>query len=552
MEKKKKITILFLCAALLLSTVIIAGCNVTSEKTTLMVYMIGSDLESKSGAASGDLTEIEESGVDLNRNNILVYTGGAKAWHNDVSDATENRILSLTTDGWKTEDHLEQTSMGEAETLANFLNYCVKNKPAEHYALILWNHGNGPLIGYGKDSLFNNDTLTLSEMKTALDASSFCNENKLAWVGFDACLMSGAEVAEILSDYADYMVASQEIEPVFGWQYGFLNSLGKTDTVSFLCGITEKYLNTCIEYYEKKGYENKDCTLACIDLSYARQLRDQINELFQKAEEDISEKYDMLTARRVGSRAIGRASTASEYDLVDLRDLASKLSEEYPEQSKAIIDTIDKMVVKNATNAKSVSGLSLYYPFFNKTYYNEAWCQTYRELNIFSDYVNYLSKYEKIWLDDNKINSQTSLMPSMISSGQYALELSQEQMQQVASARYYILRKDGKEKYTKVYSSSNVENVKSRLIANYDGNIIYAHSKLNDYFIPYIVEHDTTDGVTSYSIPATLDNSIGSGLDNIDIEHSLIAEKCRFVISADKKSNNIQINSLMPNEVAKK
>ena len=60
-----------------------------------MVYMIGSDLESQYGMGTADLNEMLYA--DLNDNiNIVVQTGGAKRWQNDVisSSAIERYEIS--------------------------------------------------------------------------------------------------------------------------------------------------------------------------------------------------------------------------------------------------------------------------------------------------------------------------------------------------------------------------------------------------------------------------------------------------------------------------
>ena len=54
--------------------------GVGKKNMTIMVYMVGSDLESISGNASMDLSEMAESKADTRHNNIIIYTGGASAW----------------------------------------------------------------------------------------------------------------------------------------------------------------------------------------------------------------------------------------------------------------------------------------------------------------------------------------------------------------------------------------------------------------------------------------------------------------------------------------
>lgn len=114
--------------------------------------------------------------------------------------------------------------MGDPLTLSSFLNYGFDFFPADSYSLILWDHGGGPVLGYGVDENFR-DLLTLDELSEALEDSVGAHMTKLEWIGFDACLMSSLEVASVLAPYANYMIASQETEPGWGWNYDFLSEL---------------------------------------------------------------------------------------------------------------------------------------------------------------------------------------------------------------------------------------------------------------------------------------------------------------------------------------
>ena len=51
--------------------------------------------------------------------------------------------------------------------------------------------------------------------------------DKFDIVGFDACLMGSVELTLAISEYADYYVASAEVEPGFGQDYrGWVSALG--------------------------------------------------------------------------------------------------------------------------------------------------------------------------------------------------------------------------------------------------------------------------------------------------------------------------------------
>ena len=43
-----------------------------------MVYIVGSNLESRLGAATSDIEEMRDAGLDFERANLLLYTGGSR------------------------------------------------------------------------------------------------------------------------------------------------------------------------------------------------------------------------------------------------------------------------------------------------------------------------------------------------------------------------------------------------------------------------------------------------------------------------------------------
>ena len=78
------------------------------------------------------------------------------------------------------------------------------------------------------DELNENDSLSLEEIDTALTSIYDKMTDKFAFIGFDACLMATVETANMLVPHADYMFASEETEPGYGWDYteiaGFMES----------------------------------------------------------------------------------------------------------------------------------------------------------------------------------------------------------------------------------------------------------------------------------------------------------------------------------------
>ena len=133
---------------------------------------------------------------------------------------------------------LGEANMADANTLVDFVTWAVGNYPAEHYVLILSDHGMGwpggwsdaaPKRSDNSNALSSRigDQIYLNELDQALGAiRSQTGIERFDMIGMDACLMGHLEVFTMLASHAQYAVASQETEPALGWAYtGFLSEL---------------------------------------------------------------------------------------------------------------------------------------------------------------------------------------------------------------------------------------------------------------------------------------------------------------------------------------
>ena len=123
---------------------------------------------------------------------------------------------------------------GDPAVLAEFIARTIKAYPAAHYALIINDHGSS-WPGVGADGSADNDQLTLEELHQGIaDGLDGGGIDKLDMLGFDACLMATYETASTMQDVADRMVASQELEPGYGWNYTALETAARGGTVDDL------------------------------------------------------------------------------------------------------------------------------------------------------------------------------------------------------------------------------------------------------------------------------------------------------------------------------
>ena len=359
------------------------------DTVTIMVYMCGSDLESKSGMATSDLAEMTNATLS-DKVNIIVYTGGATAWKNNVVSSKVNQIYKVESGGLRTLVSDDGTAaMTNPDTLSSFIKYCTKNYPANRNELIFWDHGGGSISGYGYDEKNpRSGSMGLSGISQALKAGG----TKFDFIGFDACLMGTLENGLTLAPYADYLIASEETEPGIGWYYtNWLTSLSNNTSMSTLeigKAIVDDFVATC-----DRKCNGQKTTLSVVDLA---ELEKTVPAKFKDFATNLSgmlqnNEFTAVTNARNGSREF---ATSSKVDMVDLVDLANKLD---TAESKALAKTLLSAVKYNRTSSSITNayGISIYFPYQKKDRVSSA-VSAYKALGLDSEYTRCIQQFASV------------------------------------------------------------------------------------------------------------------------------------------------------------
>ena len=355
------------------------------DKVTIMIYMCGTDLESRSGMASNDLREMAAASTNPNVN-IIVYTGGCKAWKiNGVSNST-NQIYRINN------GNLEQLiaddgdkAMTDPATLTAFIKYCSNSYPANRNELIFWDHGGGSITGYGYDEKHKNSgSMDLAEINSALKNSGVMFD----FIGFDTCLMGTYETALMCSNYADYLVASEETEPGIGWYYTpWLNELSK-DTSMPTLNIGKNIVDSFVDECGRKCGGQK-CTLAVIDLCELSQtVPSKMKEFSTDTASRIKEDYKTISDARVSTREF---ATSSQIDQIDLVNLTQKIGSD---DAKALQETLLSAIKYNRTSPSMTNayGLSIYFPYRKASKVGTV-VSAYNDIGMDNEYANCIKAF---------------------------------------------------------------------------------------------------------------------------------------------------------------
>ncbi len=366
---------------------------------TIMVYMIGSDLESSYdfynnrlyGSASADLEEMMAGNASDNIH-VVVETGGTKNWLLDTIEPGTNQRWKIGNNSMELLDTLGTKNMSDPDTLYDFTSWAINSYPSDNYALILWDHGGGSLYGFGLDEYFPDDSLTLDEMDTVLATVTHEQNMKFEVVGFDACLMATLETAAMLEPYAHYLIASEETEPDYGWDYErVLTQLGDGEAFN-----GKKFGELVVSgFFDASIEENQDSllTLSVIDLKYIPTVIQRMNKLFESIL--TTEKMDLLSKTIPQVKALGGNTALTGYtDHYDIENFAKRTMAFLPAESNRLLAAVDDAVIYKAHGylTTDAGGLSFYFPFYDFKK-NSRLMDLYAPVAFSESYLSFLNKF---------------------------------------------------------------------------------------------------------------------------------------------------------------
>ncbi len=406
-----------------------ASCSVSvvegpTDDYTIMVYMCGSDLESgtddygtthpnNAGYASGDLDEILSVSGKPSNVNIIVETGGAKAWAKSQIPSNKLARWEIDNGSMVKKQELNNASMGLQSTLQSFLEWGLNTYPAKKMGLIMWNHG-GALDGCCYDENFSNDALTPIESYNAItSAKNNCNwSSNLEWIAYDACLMAVQDIAEYNSYNFNYMLSSQESEAGYGYDYDAwlpdLYANTSIDTATLLEKIGHTFIEEEKNLYSQNNWGPCDQTQSVYDLSkmpaYKTAFESLANSLYsiiQNSNSKTSALADCInSAQKYGVSEDEYGNVIYPFDVFDVASALSKIvanSNFSSLSSKAteVNNALSQLVVYEEHGTGTTGcGICLFCPISQYTWYYDA--ETGAPTTNFTNWKNVANKIAEV------------------------------------------------------------------------------------------------------------------------------------------------------------
>ncbi|WP_246096571.1 clostripain-related cysteine peptidase [Paenibacillus sinopodophylli] len=332
------------------------------DSSTILIYAVGSDLESQQGRLTDDLEEIFRGQPNQNTK-ILIQTGGTLKYHNKyMANGASERFEVVNGQLKKHESHIK-TAASDPKTLRDFLVWGKTVAPSERNILILWDHGYGTMGGFGADELNERKTMKVSELSKAIDSSDMYFD----LIVFDACLMGTVETAYALRNHGKYLIASEDSTPAAGLFYTtWIGAMERNPQIS-----TERVGRLILDSFTlHSGIEaTMPTTMSMMKLSQAESLVKAIeNAKFDFSLTDLAKKSELLGKND---------GIFDQYDLVNIMGKSSEITA----AAQALA-----FEVRNSAGYKNRNGVALYVPN-RKIAYTHEMKEELKAIGLSSKYI---------------------------------------------------------------------------------------------------------------------------------------------------------------------
>jgi hypothetical protein len=272
--------------------------------------------------------------------------------------------------------------MGDWHVLHDFIVWAMTNYPAEHYCLVIWDHGAGwraaaPTTrvaavtrGVSFDWLSGHN-ITTAQLPFALDV-----QPRLDIIAWDASLMQMVEVGYQIRHYGGIMVGSEESPPGLGYPYQtFLAPLVATPTM-LPADFASQIVTQTLDYYASINWTG-GLTQSAVALDRMDNLALAVDGFARALATAMPTYSAQITAARTQAQAYAYPENK------DLYDFARLINQSVPQAavtqaSQAVMTSITGAVFAEAHNTPRANshGLAIFIPSStNYQYYRPDYAQ---------------------------------------------------------------------------------------------------------------------------------------------------------------------------------
>jgi len=306
-----------------------------------MIYMDGKNtLES---AALDDFKSMAKVGstdsvnliAELGRPEKHPYNTGDGNWRGVLRFRVTKGVPPLIANAINPNDpNVLHANMGDASTLANFVDWAEGQYPAKKYMLLIWSHGQGWRLQLSQNRVqrFRGAGLRLVALDEAVPVSRVPDDIKGGFrsvsidddygrlmynrdiedrlqgrhfdiIGFDACLMGMIETAYAVRNLATFMVASEELSPDSGWQYGdWMNQVANSPNMD-AAALNKILVDSYRSAYSGSNVETS--TLMSLDLRKIAAFAGSLSQFAQALQHALPSEAEAIATARHKAQTLG-------------------------------------------------------------------------------------------------------------------------------------------------------------------------------------------------------------------------------------------------------
>jgi len=360
-----------------------------SELEADWLFMVYLDADNNlEGAGIDDLNEMEVAGSTESVKIVVQFDRAERDWDDDTSNGnwTDTKRFYVTRDtdsaiiNSPVVADLGEMNMGDPATLQSFIEWGIASYPAQHYALVLWNHGSGWRERATADAVKSicvddqsNDELTMTELRSALNAANATTGETLDIVGFDACLMQMVEVAyQVMGSVArplvDTMVGSEETEPGDGWDYAATLTALTADPAMTPSELATRIVSDYISSYDP----SLGITQSGVNLGLVEDLATAIDS-FAQTMVSATDDWDAIRTARSQAQEYYYDYYIDLYHFAQLVNQDTSISQGVRDAASAVMTAVSSAVIAegHTVSVADSHGLSIYYPDTTTDYFSD-------------------------------------------------------------------------------------------------------------------------------------------------------------------------------------
>jgi len=295
-------------------------------KWTILVYMnAANDLNSFSAM---NVNQMETAATNSNVRIVLQWKQATDVSPDQTFNGTRRYLIKHDTSaGIKSpvvQDLGTGVDMGSPSTLNDFITWAKEFYPAERYALVIWNHGNGwrrSVDDLLRTRAFSYDDETgnaiqIWQLDEALNGHNF---EIIAW---DASLMQMLEIAYEAKGHATYVVGSEESPPGEGYPYGTIFGQFAANPSASSLTLAKAFVDGMVN---NQAYANRKITQSVIDTSKLGSLASAASALSDTLIANASAISGVIPTVRSNTKMYSPRGNPPRYYL-DLYDLCGQLN----------------------------------------------------------------------------------------------------------------------------------------------------------------------------------------------------------------------------------